>query len=333
MHPKSMVLIVIALVCGLVASIGISQVVERNSANKTEQVQTQAIFVAMTDLGIGTQLNANCVKLEEWPVDKIPVGAITEANQMDGKRPSQRLFAGEPLLLAKLADENTLKVHSHTIKKGYRVMSVKVDMASAVSGLMNPGDRVDVLALSGPRTAAEMILANVEVFAINDQTHQEVDAEGGTVQAKTVSLLVTSDQARKLMAASYKSTISLSLRRPDDDTGLDDDLVETEPTKSISMPDLRQMMPSMPVGPPKEEYTMDVLEGGNSGEVHRYTFDDRDSLPRELSPSGGGMNNTPPASDFPFPTEEQDTGSPVGGPVKTPANGPAQASARGVPSR
>jgi hypothetical protein len=175
-----------------------------------------------------------------------------------------------------------------------------------------------------------MILTNVEVFAINDKTHQEVDAEGSTVQAKTVSLLVTSDQARKLMAASYKSTISLSLRRPDDDTGLVEDIAEPEP--SIPMPSFQQMGPTFAAQPKLPEYRMEILEGGTSSEVHRYTFDDRESLPREFSSSGGGSTSTPPASDFPFPDEEQGTGSPAGGPVKTPAKAPAQASAREYPS-
>ena len=324
MRPKSMVLIVIALVCGLVASIGISQVVEKNSANNNQQTQTKPIFVAMTDIGIGAELNAQSVKLEEWPLDKIPPGSITESSQLDGKSPNQRLYAGEPLLLAKLSDANSMRgVHvAQTIRKGYRVMSVKVDMASAVSGLIHPGDRVDVLALAGPRTSAEMILTNIEVFAINDKTTVEVDTEAGTVQAKTVSLLVTSDQARKLMAHSYKSTISLSLRRPDDESGVE----------SIEEPIARyepiQPMPSLPAMPvePQEQYFMEVLEGGSSGAVRRYAFDDRESLPREISSTGGEVSQGPPASDFPFPNEGSPTGTPpAAGPTQ---EAPAPASAR-----
>ncbi len=318
MRPKSMVLIVIALVCGLVASIGISQVVEKNSANN-QKTQTKPIFVAMTDIGIGAELNAQSVKLEEWPLDKVPPGSITEAAQLDGKSPNQRLYAGEPLLLAKLSDANSMRGIAQTIRKGFRVMSVKVDMASAVSGLIHPGDRVDILAISGPRTTAEMILSNIEVFAINDKTTVEVDTEAGTIQAKTVSLLVTSDQARKLMAHSYKSTISLSLRRPDDESGL-----EAPPEETIARYEPIQPIPPVPSFQPvvpQEQYFMEVLEGGSSSAVRRYSFDDRDSLPREVSSTGGETSPAPPANDFPFPNE----GSPTGGPTQ---EGPAPASAR-----
>jgi pilus assembly protein CpaB len=331
-----MVLIVIALVCGLIASIGISQVVEKNSAKNNQQLQTKPIFVAITDLGIGAELDAKSVKLEEWPLDKVPPGAITEAKQLDGKSPNQRLYAGEPLLLAKLSDANSLRgMHvAETIRKGYRVMSVKVDMASAVSGLIHPGDRVDVLAVDGPRTNAEVILTNIEVFAINDKTTIEVDdAEGEANRgelAKTVSLLVTSDQARKLMANSYKSTISLSLRRPDDETGMETSLAETLGQMVAPQPPVAITPPAMPklpamVAAPREQYFMEVLEGGATSGIRRYAFDDRESLPREISSSDDNGNPTSPSNDFPFPQGGSAEGTPGGQPVQ---QGPPPASAR-----
>jgi pilus assembly protein CpaB len=327
MRPKSMVLIVIALVCGLVASIGISQVVEKNSANNNSQVQTKPIFVATTDLNIGAELNANCVKLEEWPLDKVPPGAVTEASQLDGKSPSQRLYSGEPLLIAKLADANSIRglTVAKTIRKGYRVMSVNVDMASAVSGLIHPGDRVDVLAMSGPTTSAEMILTNIEVFAINDKTTVEVDTEQGKEQARTVSLLVTSDQARKLMGFSTRSTISLSLRRPDDESGPDADSLDTIVSREpVVQPQVPAFQPELAAAP-RDQYYMDILEGGSSSGVRRYAFSDRESLPHEVTSSDGEAVQVPAAGDFPFPHEGKTTESPAGGPPK---EGGAPASAR-----
>ncbi len=50
MRPKSMILIVIALGCGLIASIGISQVMENNVSEAPVEAPTATIFVAVADI-------------------------------------------------------------------------------------------------------------------------------------------------------------------------------------------------------------------------------------------------------------------------------------------
>jgi Flp pilus assembly protein CpaB len=307
MRPKSMVLILIALGCGLIASIGISQVVDRSSNNDNEDVQTEPIFVAMADIGIGVELNSQNVKLEEWPVDRVPEGAITDAAQLETMSPMQRLFEGEPILIGKLADSDKMSITSQTIKKGFRVMSVKVDMASSVSYLVTPGDRVDVMAYSSGTST--VILSNIEVFAINDRVSREPDPEGsGSIQAKTISLLVTPSQATKLTAHSFKGRIILSLRRPDDDTVEGEALADLEPPAPP--------VATMPTFEPQFEvqengFIMEVLEGGSAETVRRYTWDSSDELPRELTSSGGPAAvpyEDEVADDFPFPApgSEQD---------------------------
>jgi Flp pilus assembly protein CpaB len=252
------------------------------------------------------------VKLEEWPIDKIPEGAVTDAAQIEGMSPNQRLFAGEPLLMGKISDTESLRKNSATIKKGYRVVSVKVDMASSVSYLITPGDRVDVLAFSGSpgRTGAEAVLSNIEVFAINDKVTREVDNEGGSMQAKTVSLLVTPDQANILMAHSYRGHINLSLRRPDDNLEIAEQVDDPEPVAPPLDNDLNSMPvfePDFGLQPEDSGFVMEVLEGGSSESVRRYTWDSDGQLPRELTAVGGGAESIEEEAtdDFPFPLGEE----------------------------
>jgi pilus assembly protein CpaB len=96
-------------------------------------------------------------------------------------------------------------------------------MDTAVSGLVNPGDRVDIFGYFKegrgiPKTGTREILKNVRVFAVNDQTAQETDPEGRTIIAKTVSVLVKQDQVAKLMLATELGTLRLALRRPNEET-------------------------------------------------------------------------------------------------------------------
>lgn len=224
-----MVLLLIAGVCGLVASIGVSQVLERNSNNKGGDTPMGELFVAVADIDIGAKLDATNVKLDKWPKDRVPEGAIRKLDDLKDKYPRVRLYAGEPILVAKLMDSSSGVDTSAKIPDGYRVVSVKVTMDEVVSGLVKPGDRVDVIAFVKKtqeinKTMAQTILKDVRVFAINAETERSTDASSGDqVIAKTVSLLVKPNQVESVMLAAELGKLRLSLRKPGDSTPHDDD--------------------------------------------------------------------------------------------------------------
>ena len=85
MRPKSLILLILALGCGLVASIGISQVMDRNSRHP-KAVETTPIYVALHNINLGDPIDAAMVSLQEWPKDKVPPGAISQLDQLEGRR-------------------------------------------------------------------------------------------------------------------------------------------------------------------------------------------------------------------------------------------------------
>jgi pilus assembly protein CpaB len=92
-------------------------------------------------------------------------------------------------------------------------------MDTAVSGLVNPGDRVDIIGYfrkgqDVPRTGTREILRNVRVFAVNSETEQVTDQEGQVIVAKTVSVLVEHKQVARLMLATELGTLRLALKNP-----------------------------------------------------------------------------------------------------------------------
>lgn len=220
MRPKTMILFVIAVGCGLVASIGVSQYMENG---QQPQIPTEKIFVAATDINIGEALDAQNVRLEEWPREKVPEGAAFALEELEERYPRTRLYAGEPILQAKLMDTRSRGSEAHTIPEGYRVVSVKVSVESSVSGLVQPGDRVDLLVFlrksaEVPETATKTILRDVNIFSVDGATERSVDEDGQARNVRTVSLLVKPDQAAAVMLASELGRLFLTLRRPDDAT-------------------------------------------------------------------------------------------------------------------
>jgi pilus assembly protein CpaB len=102
-----------------------------------------------------------------------------------------------------------------------RAISIKVDEESGVSGLIRPGDHVDVVltqvfdkADPGRRALSETLLRNVRIIAIDQEIVQggrSASAMAGR-SAQTVSLELTPEQVKKITVAKQLGTLSLAVR-------------------------------------------------------------------------------------------------------------------------
>ncbi len=235
MRPKSIVLLLLALGCGLVASIGINQVLATNRAAPPEpKGETKSILVAMTDIGLRGEINAQNVRLEAWPVELVPGGALLSFEEVDDRRSRTLIVKGEPILDSKLLSKDAGRSVSGLIPKGYRSVSVRVDSVSGSSSLILPDDRVDVLVhiRANPsqninQTVTRTILQDVRVFAVNDQVGQNDElSDEQSIAAKTVSLLLSPEETELVALASEIGKIRLVMRSPEDDVASETDGAE-----------------------------------------------------------------------------------------------------------
>ena len=341
MRMKSLILIFIALGCGLVASIGISQVMTQGGGGPA--MEMEQILVAMTDIDIGAKFDAHNVKLEDWPKAKIPDGAVRRLEDVKDRYANARFFKGEPLHVNKVSD--SLSNITTKIEEGYRVMPLKVDEDTVMKGIA-PGDRVDVtvfLRRNGqdiPKTGAFTILRNVRVFAINTNTERATDAKGEVANFRTVSVLVKPEHSRELIVASQMGKIMLTLRRPDEkDELIGEDLTPLEEilTGGAKVASEQVAAPTPPAGSGFGNFLQGLTGGGQTSEQHSepqfrmqiltpserkiYEWQDLNGMPTETivaaAPSGasGSSSPTPKASTPP-------SGSPAGGDSKSDANPP-----------
>jgi pilus assembly protein CpaB len=221
MRPKSLLLLALALGCGLVASIGISQVMDRKPQMKLETVP---IYVAVHNINLGDPIEANMLSLEEWPKDKVPRGVISKLEDLEGRRPRSAIFEGEPILEGKLLAPGQIADPIRSIPKGMRLKTIAVDAEKSAAGLLGPGDRVDVQLFvrkdqrTGIDTAqSKVILQNIRVFAVDQTVQRSPDGAEERTIAKTVSLMLTPEQASKLSLAEQIGEVSLIPRNPDDE--------------------------------------------------------------------------------------------------------------------
>ncbi len=206
MRPKSLALLLLAVGCGLVASLGISEMIARRNAESPAAVgDTQSIFVAMTDIGLGDLLTSQVLKLEQWPKDKVPGGAISRMEDVEGRRARTKLFAGEPILENRLLGKGASEQGATAlIPKGYRVVPVKVDLVSGGSSLIrarrprrrdgslgqDPGREI-------PETVTRTILQDIKVFAVDNIVDLEKEKRSRQVDCRQDDLLAGHARCRQ----------------------------------------------------------------------------------------------------------------------------------------
>ncbi|MCA9099535.1 MAG: Flp pilus assembly protein CpaB [Pirellulales bacterium] len=224
MRPKSIVLLMLALGCGLIASIGINQVLANRATQQAPVQDTTPIYVVQTQVELGVPVTAEMLKLEPWPTDLVPAGAIKNLGDVEGRVTKTRIYPGEPILANKLFSKgDSTAGPTVLIPDGHRVTPVKVDVVSGGSGLLQPGDRVDVLVFLDKNeskgiaiSSAMTLLQDIRVFAVNAQFRRENEENDGMSMAKTVSLLLTPDQAEMVTLAANMGELQLVLRSPED---------------------------------------------------------------------------------------------------------------------
>jgi pilus assembly protein CpaB len=212
MRTKSILLLVVALGCGVVASVAVSQVVldQKNRAI----TQTVPILVVAKEISAATKIPPDSFRIEQWPVDRVPLGAIADPKLVENKFTKQRIYPGEPIIEAKLS----LKGRDFIVPEGYRTFDIGVTDVSGGSGYIGPGDHVDVFGYfdKGPRVKAAKsvkVMENLEVVMIDGVAVVDPDA---TKQKKssTIQLLVKDSQYIVLDTASNLGKLRLALRPP-----------------------------------------------------------------------------------------------------------------------
>ncbi|MBE0603578.1 MAG: Flp pilus assembly protein CpaB, partial [Deltaproteobacteria bacterium] len=104
-----------------------------------------------------------------------------------GSKAKSQIDPGEPVLWTDVEEPFEADAFSKTVPKGRRALTVSVDTTSSFSGLLQPGDRVDLLA-KGRENKGDEWIRNVPVIAV-DRNYNRLARPTDTPEAGTVTLM------------------------------------------------------------------------------------------------------------------------------------------------
>ena len=196
------------------------------SATANDELQKEKILVASHDLRPGTLLKPDDISVQAIPQEKVPEGASPDTqvarHAMVGAMVRRPMTGGEVLLPRDILRPVERGFLAAVLGPGMRAVTVGVDAITGTAGLIWPGDHVDVMLTQaiedatrpiGKRIAAETVLTDVRVIAIDQQLAQ--GATPGATENKpatTVTIEVNAPEAERVQVASRIGRLSLVVR-------------------------------------------------------------------------------------------------------------------------
>jgi len=175
MSPRSILIVILALVFGASAAVGVNALRNQEQPAAPAPPETVPVLVAALDIPTFAGIAPEMVKSYDCPKDLVPVDAITRIEDAQDRAVLNPMVKGEFLLNAKLAPRGVGRGMATKITKGMRAFTIHTpSMEAGVAGFILPGNKVDVLLTLEGRTENDpsgggttvALLQNVEILAI-----------------------------------------------------------------------------------------------------------------------------------------------------------------------
>lgn len=217
---------VTALVAGAAAATGAGHYVKTRAEQAERQVreryQARAVVVASRDVRRGQPLEGNALAVRQMPREFVPSDAVypAQAGELLGGRAAIDIRRGTPVVPAALLATHSEEPLAAKLMQGRRAITIQVDQVNSLSGQLRPGDTVDLLYSRSESAASKLVplLERVQVLATGTSTSStEQDADGAEERDfNTVTLLVTGDEAARIVLAEQAGRITVLLRSASD---------------------------------------------------------------------------------------------------------------------
>src|ERR1700722_1666935 len=238
-----------------------------------------AVLVAAHPLHAGSLLKPEDLTTKEIAVEDrradLSADNADARRALSGAMVRRSMSAGEPVRASDVMRPGDHGFLAAVLQPGMRAVTVAVDATTGAAGLIWPGDRVDLILTQtiqeatlplGRRVAAETVLSDVRVIAIDQQLVQGADSSNNDAQARPVTLEVMQEQAERVSVATRLGRLSLAVRSADAAT-----TVSTRPSSGSNTTWAVDVSPALGAEPPAPtQNTIHVYQG--SAEAKEFKF-------------------------------------------------------------
>ena len=181
-------------------------------------VELRDVVLAAKPLSVGMTVKPTDIKMAKLPAVAFPKGGFSKPEEVIDRPVISNILMDEAVLDGRLAARGSGLGLAPIIPVGMRAVTVRVNDVSGLAGFVLPGMRVDVLVTGNPPAGSGTVTVTPlqNMLVLSAGTAIQADAKGQAIQAATVTLLATPEQAEMLTLANGEGRIQLVLRNGSD---------------------------------------------------------------------------------------------------------------------
>ena len=210
------VMIIIAVVLGLIAAIGIWQYLNKTQQQVKELSITRAVVVASKSIPAGKKLEESDLAIKQLPAQTIPKDYPSSIDSLKGRLVKGTIATDEIITEGRLVGQGAAGGLPVVIPPGQRAITIRVNEVVGVGGFISPGDYVDILSVlkkSEDQTFSKTILQDVLVLAVGDKIFDpNIFSDPQAKIVSQVTFALSPKDAEKLTLASETGQLHLILR-------------------------------------------------------------------------------------------------------------------------
>jgi pilus assembly protein CpaB len=244
--------------------------VAREQATRLQLGELIDVYIVNKPMPYGAPITKADVRMATFPVNSLPQGAFLDEASLfpnaDGapRYVLRQMEMLEPVLAVKVTEPGEGAGLTARLPRGKRAFAINVDVASGVSGFVQPGDNVDIYwtgSTDGNRNEfTQMIEGAIKIVAVDQAANTERSSNEATI-ARTVTVEATPQQVARLAQAQATGRLALSLVGEGDDT-----VVEAVEVDSAALLGLQAAAPA-PLPEVARECTIRTRRGAEVVEI------------------------------------------------------------------
>jgi len=221
--------LILSIALGTAAVLMVRSYISGEKVSMTRAMEPVRVVVASRNIPANMPITKDMIAARGIPKKFVHAKSIypEEGDLLAGRELMYPVRAGDPILWMDFKGGEGLRGFSSMIREGERALTLKIDEASGIAGLLQPGDHVDILgSFSDPTRTSEVggkggtrttitLLQNVVVLAVG----KSVSARSGRDRERgggMLTVLVTPEEAMLLVHAHKEGELYNILRNPGD---------------------------------------------------------------------------------------------------------------------
>lgn len=221
---KNWIVLAAALAVGGLAAFGAKNYLSEQMAEIEAREKNKAmikVVVAKTNLAKGSVLSPENMAMRLIPKEWAHSGAIMsdQFGRAAGAVLAYPANAGEPVIWSQLEGQR-MPTFSARLAPGRRAVTVPVDEISSLSGMVEPGDLIDIVVSvkKDHQSFTFTLLQGVTVLATGTKASPQDDVADRGRGFTTITLDTSPEDAKRVIAAREIGRVTALLRAPNDDS-------------------------------------------------------------------------------------------------------------------